>query len=399
MCINELLENTIMTPKMRKIYDYLNPGCHLSDGYPDLCEQYELMESFSPSVRKMVSLVEERGVSTSKYAFLSNIVGNRTYNKIIEKRENNEKFDNGTFNLTINKLKDGEIVSERHTFKTENFKFIIPPEDTKRVDFIENLTIRVSVKNILVPKDFDAYEIENATMGLSPGGYIEVDKTNRLTPEGKLNKQVITCNVICVNDSPLMKMLEFIIHHELNHCYEQWQRLKGLKNKGYELKDDEVVTITPSQYKQFAILERSSNTFAKAFGYIMYWLYSKTEMNSNVNSVYRELAALNSKRQFFAFDLKKLTAYKRYEEIMGGYNKDNGNTEGGYLNLLKNCNNSELWGKFADIMGKKDWKSFKMWLINMVNRKAIDFFHKITKSASKYYDDTEPLKEQKYYVY
>ena len=84
---------------------------------------------------------------------------------------------------------------------------------------------------------------------------------------------------------------------------------------------------------------------------------------------------------------------------MGVYNKDNGNTEGGYLNLLKNCNNLELWAKFANIMGKKDWKSFKMWLINMVNRKAIDFFHKITKAASKYYDDTEPLKEQKYYVY
>lgn len=399
MCMNELLENTIMTPKMRKIYDYLNPGCHLYDGYPDFDEHYEIMENVSPSVRKVVTLVEERGVSTSKYAFLSNIVGNRTYNKIIEKRENNEKFNNGTIDLTINKLKDGEIVSERHTFKTEKFKFIIPPEDTKRVDFIENLTIKVSVANILVPKEFDAYEIENATMGLSPGGYIEVDKTNRLTPEGKLNKQVITCNVICVNDSPLMKMLEFIIHHELNHCYEQWQRLKDLKNKGYMLKDDDVVNITPSQYNQFAILERSSNPFEKAFGYIMYWLYTKTEMNSNVNSVYGELAALKSKRQFFAFDLKKLTAYKRYEEIMGVYNKDNGKMMGGFLNVLKNCDNPEQWAKFANIMGKEDWKTFKIWFINMVNRKAIDFFHKITKAASKYYDDTEPLKEQKYYVY
>lgn len=397
--MNELLENTIMTPKMRKIYDYLNPGCHLSDGYPDFDEHYEIMKNFSPSVRKVVTLVEERSISTSKYAFLSNIVGNRTYDKIIEKRENNENFDNGTFKLTINKLKDGEIVSETHTFKTEKFKFIIPPEDTKRVDFIENLTIKVSVVNILVPKEFDAYEIENATMGLSPGGYIEVDKTNRLTPEGKLNKQVITCNVICVNDSPLMKMLEFIIHHELNHCYEQWQRLKDLKNKGYMLKDDDVVNITPSQYNQFAILERSSNPFEKAFGYIMYWLYTKTEMNSNVNSVYGELAALKSKRQFFAFDLKKLTAYKRYEEIMGVYNKDNGKMMGGFLNVLKNCDNPEQWAKFANIMGKSDWKTFKIWFINMVNRKAIDFFHKITKAASKYYDDTEPLKEQKYYVY
>lgn len=400
MCKNELLENTIMTPKMRKIYDYLNPGSHLYDGYPDFDEHYEIMKSFSPSNRKVVNLVEERSVSTSKYVFLSNIVGNRTYNKIIEKRENNEKFDNGTFNLTINKLKDGEIVSERHTFKTENFDFIIPTEDTKRVDFIENLTIEVSVMNIIVPRDeFVTREIENATMGKSPGGHIEIDNSQRLTAEGKLNQQTIYCNVVCINDSPLMKMLEFIIHHELNHCYEQWQRLKDLKTKGYALKDDDVVTITPSQYNQFAILERSSNPFEKAFGYIMYWLYSKTEMNSNVNSVYAELAALNSKRQFFAFDLKKLTAYKRYEDIIGTYNKDNGNIEGGYLNLLKNCNDDELWTKFANIMAKTHWKSFKIWFINMVNRKAIDFFYKITKAASKYYDDTEPLKEQKYYVY
>lgn len=400
MCMCELFDIRFMTPKMRRIYDYLNPGCHLSDGYPDLCEQYELMESFSPLVRKMVSLVEDRGVSTSKYAFLSNIVGNRTYNKIIERRENNENFDNGTIDLSINKLNDGEIISEKHTFKTENFGFIIPPEDTQRVDFIDRLTIEVSVMNIIVPQDkFTTHEIENATMGKSPGGYIEIDKDQRLTDDGKLNQQKIYCNVVCINDLPLTKMLEFIINHELNHCYEQWQRLKDLKNKGYVLRDDEIVMITPKQYSLFSEFEKSTNPFERAFGYIMYWLYSKTEMNANVNSVYGELAALNSKRQFFAFDLKKLTAYKRYEEIMGVYNKDNGNMVGGYLNLLKNCNDSELWTKFANIMKKKDWQSFKMWFINMVNRNAIDFFHKITKAASKYYDDTEPLKEQKYYVY
>lgn len=298
---------------------------------------------FLSNEKKIVNLVEERGVAATPYREpIKQIV---TY---VRKYINNLDKDFGEkFDITIK----------------------IPDEITKKINFIETLDIYVYITNVTSLSYF------NSTGG--GGSYFKYDN-DRIIDE-KLNQGIIIVFGYCFRGMLIERTLTNSLIHEINHYYDAYNDLKSNTKYSRMIKQ-----IDKSSIRNIDYFETDDEN--KLFEQIVYRLFSETEFNALVSSVYGDLMGFHSTRENFQEDIKKTQAYCVYKNILINYK---------YLYSLINENN---FGKIKTLFNthninvnpyNQGIKSF----VNELERKTKYLLKKllsgIGRAASVYYDDNE----------
>ena len=229
---------------------------------------------------KMVRLVEERGVAASPYQPVAK--------KIIyycKEMLKTNKFNN------------------MGTYKTYDFE--IPKEITSKINIVKNLYINVRISD---------YEDKNVFCYYG-GGSVTLKSIDGFS-DGKINEATIQIYAFAYNGILIDRTLLNTLYHELNHV---WDIYNDFKQTGYcyrFLKSVEKAKIpndifdTPEDNELFHI--------------IIYRLFSETELNALIASVYGDLYDFASPlgvnaRKNFNTDYKKTAAYYIYELVSNNY--------------------------------------------------------------------------------
>lgn len=288
---------------------------------------------------KVIRLVEERGVAASPYTHAIKTICDFVENYC-------------------------------HTMETDEKKTIkIPNELTEKIDFIKDLTLEVTITN---SSSFNV-------LGNSGGGISNFEPYEDKIIDNKLSKTLIEINCYAYRGYFLKNTFYNSLYHEINHCYEAYQ---DLKKNGY--------------YKRFTGQVKKSNvkvddifddyTDNELFRQILYRLFSETEFNAIVSSVYGNLKGLDSKRENFKRDIVSTQAYYTYNLISKNYKslykKINDNNVSKIKQLLENV------GIHLNPYGNST-ESYVKELSRKTNFLLKQLFKQIGKVASLYYDNKE----------
>ena len=180
-------------------------------------------------------------------------------------------------------------------FKERSIK--IPKELTEKINFIKNLEIKVTIENTRDKSIFNNTGGGEATFNL-------VDDT---IIDGKLNSGKISLFAYAYKGSIIGRTFYNSLYHEINHYYEAYNDL--MKNGYYKRYKNQLI-------KSNVISNIFSDpNYNNLFNLILYRLFSETEFNALVASVYGDLEGFHSKRENFHEDIKKTQAYYIYQLI------------------------------------------------------------------------------------
>ena len=298
-------------------------------------------------VRKILSnavLKEERGVAATKY------------DKVVEE----------IINFCAEYIRPGTPTSQ---FKTTNGTYIlrIPKEITDKFDFIEDLTL------IITLSDMGSSEVTDSGDGVTHFKYHHFTNPS----DGKLQPISMEVNGFYYNGELLTRTVLHSLYHEINHAYDVWVR-KGTKKLGF-LTD--VQGKLGSVQKMVFSDEKSTNRF---FQMIFYRLFIPTEFNALISSVYGDLKGMNSDRANWKADIKNTGAAwtlgwfaKSFEEHLGNASVQV---------LMDAC-------KAADVDGvsMENPRVFLVTFRQAVDRKLREAWKRIGKTASMWYDAKEDM--------
>ena len=286
---------------------------------------------------KIIRLVEERGVAASKY--------NNVAKEIVDYCQQL---------VWNNKL-------------TGTMNFVIPAKIAKKIDFVKELYLEITVD-------------ENVDGSfLSGGGKAAVKYTNKIV-KGKLKEAKIFIYGYSYKHVLYTKTILTSLYHELNHVYDYYQDI--VKNQGFtnryanSIKKSEIDTFDVS-------LDVQNKDLLKL---IVYRLFSETELNALISSVYGSLQGCNSERKNFRHDIKETQAYFLYHEIKDNlYHLFRAIDENNYRQINASLNKSGInINPYHDGL-----MSFKKAFREKINYRLNKLIKGIGRAASVYYDDKE----------
>lgn len=319
-------------------------------------DNYLIYENFTKSELNSCLLVERQGISAFKY--------NNVINEIL-------KF----CNHYIKNNKPNNFFINYEDIPCEEYKIIIPYEITNKIDFIKELNLEIKVINYLTNNSFKDNS-NGKTISNKYDSIIDVNGNYKLND----TKIYITCQSI--NNEIINNTFLVTIYHELNHAYENYNRLINyFKGKTNELG-------LYDNLKKINYQKRISLLFNKEyydFGVILYYLWTKSEFNSFSTALYAELKSINSKRENFTKDLNNLKAFKNYNIIKQ------------YVLKLHNINDEHKWKHVINIIYpnyKGNYQTFKNSFIKRTNILLNSLFKKMIKSAILYYDEIDELNDK-----
>lgn len=215
---------------------------------------------FNEEVKKIVNLVEERGVAAFPYK--------NAATQILKYCQNQAK-----------ELKIGDEIN-----------FSIPKELTSKINFVEDLEINVTIK------DGENYAYNTG------GGNLNIKIDDELI-DGKYNKALININAYSYYGKLYDKTILNSLYHELNHLYEAWKELTRDGNMYTAAiassRGGRRICSLPSPYKEYVNV-------------MLYRLFSQTELNALISSVYGDLEGIKSERINFNEDIFWTSAYDFY---------------------------------------------------------------------------------------
>lgn len=308
----------------------------------------ELSEKIGPSLlpneivevkNKVFRLVEERGVGAFPYK--------NDINKIFEfvKKQCNVLSD-----------VDGEREID------------IPFELTSKIDFINNLSIKVKIIN----------STHENTMYNSGSGVTYFNMSDKII-NNKIDSIKIELTCYCYYGYLMERTVYNSLYHEINHCYDAYN---DLKTNGYYKRMKGQIGKSNIKIKDI-FNDKIDN---ELFELILYRLFSETEFNALVSSVYGDLQGMHSIRQNFQHDIQLTQAYYLWKYI-GTYYKslfkkiDENNIE--RIKYIFNTYNINInpYGNSIDAFIKE--------LIRKTTYLLNDLIKRIGKTASLYYDVQE----------
>lgn len=226
--------------------------------------------------QRAVRLVEERGVAGCPY-----------------KKE---------IDAIVQWLADATKVWYKDNQDKQEFQIKIPYKLSSKIDFLPidiNVTLRL-----------EKYVTH------SGGGATPFSINNRT---GKINAVIIDLNGWFDSTGRLIRRtLLGPLYHEINHVYDAYYSS---------------LSYNKDRFKN-SLLRTQISSNNKILNWITYRLFSETELNAVVASVYGDLEGMNSDRQNFANDIVLTQAYQLYYEILQDYRNAIDNLsyeEGGYL--------------------------------------------------------------------
>lgn len=171
----------------------------------------------------------------------------------------------------------------------------IPQSICRRFVMFSSLTISLTIKNI--------GEMSKIHSG---GGHINIPKFTGVY-KGKFSMPVEIQIVSFSNGNTLERrtVAEPLIH-ELNHARDMFERLNGA---GCSYNPSSPV----AQADAYHIIKEK---VSPQIGGIIYRLFSSTEINALISSVYGDLSAINSKREYFKNHIKITGAYNLYQQLL-----------------------------------------------------------------------------------
>jgi hypothetical protein len=174
-----------------------------------------------------------------------------------------------------------------------NFEFYVTKN--KSISWIDNLLFKLNVIN------FDPRMREAGIRAASNAAY---NGENSTLKNELLNNVSIRMNIGAQNNIINKGIFYDSIYHEVNHAYEDYKRMmtNGIDNNSYNV------------YKNKGYFNQTTvnDDISYSFNRIMYVLFTPTEFNAFVGSVYGELRSWNSQDEN---DLYKTYTYKVYRNL------------------------------------------------------------------------------------
>lgn len=250
------------------------------------------------------------------------------------------------------------------------FKIYIQNDDTKSIDFIDNLSISIDCySETLNQKYLDNLDI---------GGSVITPLNIALTQQNQLPNIDIKIGVLFDDNGKIKQgVLCNTLYHELNHLYELYIDLMK-NNRSYFHNKSSVI----------------GNTFwsnNEDIDRIIYRLFSTTEMNALVASVYGDCVEMNINYQNYNEKIQQTQAWIEYQYI-----KNN------YQNVVQNLNEEEiqklkLFFKQHNIILWKNNSidSFKQQFNNEIKLRLIKLLKKIIGVIGLYLDAYQEITEHK----
>lgn len=318
-------------------------------------QRYE--DKLTNEEKRVVSLVEERGVYGFKYAnIIDKICDYLNQCLHINTPTEHYLYVNGNFQC-----------------KADRYIINVPASVTKGIDIFEELTISATISNLITNDS-----IEDTLYGSGSGIYT-IKRYDKLTNAGKLPTSDIKLTGYAINGKIVSHTIVTSLYHEINHAADNYNRLKKYKNANlfdeYEKMDFDTVFR----------LSQSTDELDKALGTILYRLFVNSEKNALITSVYTDLKSMQSLRSNFVRDITKTKAYIVYEQIKNTYlpklNKLTDNDIEKYVRLLKLPTSVLNKNNFLDSIKRK------------TNFLLGDFLKRIGKTATLYYDENEEKRD------
>lgn len=290
---------------------------------------------------RIIRLVEERGVAASRET--------STVNSILWYIQKKISLNGEIYGLTT--------------------KFYVPSRFLDGFSFLHNPTILVTNKDIT----------EHYVMLKDGSGNCTIDSNNSVVVNGKLNNVVIKIRSYSVMNELIDRTFLNTIYHELNHLYDVF--------KNYE-KDKNVVRYC-NDVKRISSPNRiEDEKFQIYWKEVFYRLFSNTEFNALIASVYGDLQGMKSVRKNFHNDYKKTLAYKAYSFFLK--NLDIGLYAMGdndVLKIIEQMNKNGLSYIFHH--KSSDLDKTKMYIENFIKKRCKRLLDGIGSVASLYYDKVE----------
>lgn len=196
----------------------------------------------------------------------------------------------------------------------------------------------------------------------------------------------LTPQEICISafaNGNILDRRSFIgtLYHELNHKIDELKHLSNDKERKSDV------------YLQGEVLQSLRKTdfpdeICKTLMVeIVYRLFSSTEFNALVSSVFGDLSAIKSERKSYRDDIKTTDAYKVYSFIKKHLDLLNDIPIENYKRLQKLLKNTILYPKGRGSFSETEL--FKKKFISITLQRLEKLLHMIGKTASYYYDVSE----------
>lgn len=292
---------------------------------------------------KIIRLVEERGYAMSQYKHV--------IKKIISYCQ---KYITNDY--------------EKHT---SEYEIEIPKNITQLIDIVSDLNIIINITNY--NKDFDNIKYASGS------GSASVILSNYIDENNKLNKYQIIVNGISYNGIILEKTLFSNLSHEFNHLYLEYKHLlKNGNNVKYYIDTRNKLISKNTKFSEIP----QFNNYLKT---IFYRLLDYSELNALINSVYGDLAGINSERDNFHIDIKNTAAYYIYKSI-NNYFDD-------FCKVLDVDDWNVIKKAYYNMSNHRDnnLNAFKTYFIRLVKLRLTELINGIGKVASYYYDTKDDL--------
>ena len=306
------------------------------------------MEANKDYVEHCLRLVETRGVAGFKWRGPITAIINYI------KQQGKEYFD-----------KMSGVGNNSNAYLT----FDIPKDLTDKIDFIEDFKISV----VLRPPEKG-----------ERGGRCETLKASEITEDGKLGWARISIRGWFELGVVQTDALLGTLYHEINHAYDHYCSLMSVwdGNERYLKSVDKAGSISLDTLTPF------ENSILNS---ICYRLFSETEFNAVVASVYGDLENMDSELVNFRNDFERTQGYGIYKSIDDNYKI--------VFNSIKKSDILTIFGilrsrgvKFK--YDKTNIASIRKELIRKVRFLLNKLFWKMSRTASLYYENKEEEKRK-----
>lgn len=334
-------------------------------------------------VDKIIRLVEERTLSTYSFEFEDVIQNVVDYVEAVYQRYGPTKQDWG-------ELKDGGYI--KYMMKVENrykpfkvpmkynsFDFTVPVGLTKDVDIMEELHIRVTLKNIVIETPFEKNEYQWIRKSLSQGAGATNNLPHNDITDGVVKYGVVDMTLYILNGEFLLNGAKIVLRHEFNHLFEQYERIIQT--------NDNFTSFHHQRIRQNRLIPKENvlDDFDVAYNDLVYMLFDNGELSAFATQIYSELENMNSVRTNFQKDLENSGIYLRYQKCL--YQQK-------LLSCLKDENRWERYRAFFNWRKKDMGNYFRKYFLKELDRLLNKYIMRIGAAATLYYDKQEAKKSQ-----
>ena len=286
----------------------------------------------------IVKLVEERGVAAYKY--------NDTIGRILNYIQNRISLNGSKHNT--------KITFDIPSYYLKEFKFLHEP-------IIEVTNTDVTDHNVT---------FENGT------GECTIHPDYTKIVNGKLCNVLVKIRCFSIMNELVDKTFLNVLYHELNHAYDIFKDYE--RNGNIErFNNDRLRAYSPQ------INTEKENVYWKE---VFYRLFSSTELNGLIASVYGDLQGIKSVRKNFHKDYKETLAFKAYEFFTRNLKYALERTDDESLKRIIN--------KIPHPIKSDNINDIKVHVMDYVLKRCAKLLRGIGRAASLYYDRVEDKGEK-----